>query len=345
VSLDPSRVLFMGVSSTPICYYRCALPATALGADWVGVHGDPPALTIETGLVKHSTQKPVMLGGDYDVIVVQEVYGEGWLKLIADAQEQGIRVIYEINDYLHGIPKLRDHQYSRFFTPQRLSWIEQAMEAADAVTVTTKYLKKKYQKFAKRIYVVPNGIDPRRYELDKPERASSVNVGWAGATGHWEAIAPWLIPVAHLMDVNPNVNFVTIGQPIADHFKPRFGERALSVPFAAIEQYPAAMTLLDVGLAPAAHTRFHRGKSDLRWVEAGALGIPLIADPTVYNEIENGVTGFLAPDADKVFEYLMLLVGNPQLRQQVGEAARTHVREKRTIQAMLPKWERALAGE
>jgi glycosyltransferase involved in cell wall biosynthesis len=343
--LDPARVIFLGVSSTPICYYRCALPATALGADWVGVEGEPPNLRIDTGIVKGETRKPVLLGGDYDVIVLQEVFGPGWIKLIEDAQSKGIRVIYEINDYLHGIPSLRDHGFSDFYTPERLRAVETAMEACDAVTVTTKYLKKKYQRFAKRIYVCPNGIDLKRYELTRPDRGEHVNVGWAGATGHWEALAPWLEKVAHLMDTYEKVNFVTIGQPIAEEFKPRFGQRALSVPWAAIEQYPAAMTLLDIALAPAANTRFHRGKSDLRWLEAGALGIPVIGNSFTYPEIRHGVDGFLARDPAQAFEFMVAMVHSPELRRDIGEAARTHVRENRTVQAVLPKWQRALAGE
>lgn len=335
----------MGVSSTAICYYRCVLPATAMGADWVGIQGEPPDLFIDTAQVRNETRKPEILGGDYDVLVLQEVNGDGWLKLIADAQGRGMRVIYDINDYLHGIPKLKDHQFARFFNPHRLKQVEEAMEACDAVTTTTKYLKKKYGKFAKRIYVCPNGIDWNRYALEKPQRGSAVNVGWAGATGHWEAIAPWLISVAQVMDMNEDVNFVTIGQPIADEFKPRYGQRALSVPFATIEQYPAAMTLLDIAIAPAANTRFHRGKSDLRWIEAGALGIPIIASPMLYPEIENGVTGFWASEPDKVLEYLMVLAEAPDVRKAVGEAAQTYVRENRTVQALLPKWERALRGD
>lgn len=345
MTLDPSRVIFLGVSSTPICYYRCALPATAMGADWIGVEGQPPALRIDTGVVKGQTRKPVLLGGDYDVIVLQEVQGEGWLKLIADAQERGIRVIYEINDYLHGIPSLEDHAFSGFYTPDRIRGVEEAMAAADAVTVTTKYLKKKYQRFAKRIYVCPNGIDIKRYDLQRPDRGEQVNIGWAGATGHWEALAPWLVQVANLMDLRENVNFVTIGQPVADDFIPKYGQRALSVPWAALEQYPAAMTLLDIALAPAANTRFHRGKSDLRWLEAGALGIPTIGSSFTYPEIRHGVDGFLAHGTDAVMEFMLALVESPKLRTDIGEAARTHVREKRTIEAVLPKWRRALAGD
>lgn len=341
--LDPTRAIFVGVGSSPICYYRCALPAHAMGADWVGVHGDPPDLIIDTGLVKGKTQRPTLLDGDYDVIVVQEVFGEGWLKLIADAQAQGIKVIYEINDYLHGIASLEDHDFSSYFDAARVTSVEECMQAADAVTVTTKYLKTKYRKFAKRIYLVPNGIDPKRYDLELPDRGGKVNVGWAGATGHMKAMEPWLVSVAHLMDSMSNVNFVSIGQAIADMFEPRFGaERALSVPWSAIEQYPAAMALLDIAIAPAANTKFHRGKSDLRWLEAGALGIPAVVNPTLYPEMRHGVTGFGALNQDQVFEYLAILATDPKLRREMGDAVRTHVRENRTVEAMVPKWRRAL---
>lgn len=344
--LDPTRVLFVGISSSAICYYRCALPATAIGADWVGVHGDPPDLVIDTGIVKGHTQKPVMLGGDYDVLVLQEVAGQGWLKLITDAQERGIRVVYEVNDYLHGIPTLVDHGFKKFYTPERLAGIQACMEAADAVTTTTRYLKTKYKKFArKEIYVVPNGIDLNRYDLTKPKRELDVNVGWAGATGHYEALAPWLIQVAGLMDLRPNINFVSIGMKVADEFVPRYGSRALSVPWAAMEQYPAAMTLFDIAIAPAANTKFHRGKSDLRWVEASALGIPVVANPILYPEMQHGATGFAASNQDQVLEYLIALAEDKPMREVIGEAARTHVREHRSIEAIVPKWQRALAGQ
>lgn len=350
--LDPKRVIFVGAGATGICYYRCLLPATVMGADWVGINGEPPTLRIDTGMVQGGTRAPKLLS-DYDVIVLQEVFGEGWLQFIHDAQARGIRVIYEINDYLHGIPKLWDHQFAKFYNSERLTGIEECMEAADAVTVTTKWLKKKYQKFAKRIYVCPNGIDFNRYDLERAPKldGEGTTIGWAGATGHFDAIMPWLLQVAHLMDLNEEVNFVSIGQPLTqvdfagETFEKKYGRRALSVPFCAIEQYPAAMTLMDIALAPAGTTRFHRGKSDLRWVEASALGIPVIGGGSLYPEIEHGVTGFIANDPMRVMEFMMTLVEAPETRREIGEAARTHVREHRTIQALLPKWERALRGD
>ena len=57
------------------------------------------------------------------------------------------------------------------------------------------------------------------------------------------------------------------------------------------------MTLFDIAIAPSSESNLFKGKSDLRWLEASALGVPLVAHPDVYPEIEDGVTGVHARDA------------------------------------------------
>ena len=43
------RTLFVGRGNSGVCWYRSALPAAALGADWLGVVGEPGALRRVTG--------------------------------------------------------------------------------------------------------------------------------------------------------------------------------------------------------------------------------------------------------------------------------------------------------
>src|SRR5689334_7900299 len=112
--------------------------------------------------------------------------------------------------------------------------------------------------------------------------------------------------------------------------------------FAPFETYPAAMTLFDVALAPAGKGSFFRGKSDLRWLEASALGIPIIADPDVYPEIEHGVTGFHASTPAEMRAILAELVADEPLRVRIGEAARAYVTEHRTAQVAAQRWAEVL---
>lgn len=334
---DLSRdVLFVGQGTTAVAYYRCFLPAMAMGADWVGIAGEPPKATWVTGLAQGQSAMPNLLT-DYKIVVLQQAAGKGWNQSIEAMREAGVKVIYEIDDYLHGIQHMEDHDFRKHYGKDHLADVEAAMKRCDALIASTEWIRASYRPFIKKTYVCQNGIDVRRYDLTRPDRPT-VNIGWAGATGHAKALLPWLQQTAGVMRMRPNTTFVSIGQGFAEAFAQHFPNRAVAVPFAAIEQYPSAMTMMDIGLAPAGRGGWYRGKSDLRWLEAGALGIPLIASPVIYKQIEHGETGFLAANPMEMAEHLVALVDDEKLRTEVGRKARDVVRRTRSIEAVAPEW-------
>lgn len=333
------KVLFMGMGKTAVGWYRCYLPAIFLGADWIGVAGQPPHLQFVTGIVKGKTELAPF--ESYDVIVIQQPRGPRWLKLIRDMQERGIKVVYEVDDYLHGIRKMKDHDYASYFDKPALRQLELCMGACDAMICSTEYIAKRYRAFNRNIHVCPNGVDVGRYNLTLPDRAS-VNIGWAGATGHLESALPWMREVGGVLSYMPETCFVSIGQNFASMFSEAFGPRTISIPFTLIDTYPAAMTLFDLALAPAGKSNFFRGKSDLRWVECGALGIPLIADPDVYPNIRHGVTGFHAHTPREAGELMRELVADHDLRTRVGREAQAEVRATRDMRVTSRAWTRVL---
>jgi glycosyltransferase involved in cell wall biosynthesis len=333
---DPARdVLFIGLGSTPVAYYRCFLPALELGADWCGIAGDPPNTSWVTGLVDGDSKRPNMVE-DYKIVVLQEP-GKAWIKPIEQMREAGVKVLYEVDDYLHGIQHMKDHAFRDHFDREFLWGAEQAMKRCDGLIASTEWIAGNYSHFNKRTFVCQNGIDLRRYRLTRPPR-ETVNIGWAGGTGHLEAILPWLQQTAHVMRMRPQTTFISIGQAFAEAFKEQFADRAIAVPWAAIEQYPSAMTMMDIALAPGGKGGWWRGKSDLRWLEAGALGIPLIANPVIYPAIESGVTGFHSRSPQETAELLLRLVDDEELRTTVGKNAQDVVRETRSIKAVIPQW-------
>jgi len=320
-------------------YYRCLLPAMAMGADWCGIMGEPPRIGVATSMIANGTEMPNLLE-DYDIVVLQQPAGEGWIRTIEAMQERGVKVIFEIDDYLHGIKEVKSHDYAKGFDAAHLRRIEEAMAACDALIASTPYLKKKYRKMNPNAFVCQNGIDPDRYNFERPSR-DTVNIGWAGATGHLEAVQPWFATAGAIMRARPDTRFVSIGEPYALAFQKELGEdRALPVPWAAIEQYPAAMTMFDIALAPGGQGGWWRGKSDLRWLEAGALGIPAIVNPSIYPEGHNGQTCMTATSQQQVAEALLALVDNAELREEIGQRAKDYIREKRSIKAVVSQWER-----
>jgi glycosyltransferase involved in cell wall biosynthesis len=275
---------------------------------------------------------------DYDVLVLQQPAGPAWLRAIRRWQARGITVLFEVDDWLRGIRKLRHHDFKSSFGREEVEALELCMRAADGVICSTAWLAQRYASINPRTFVCRNGLDLKRYALTRPERGE-VAIGWAGATGHVDGVKPWVAGVAEVMREHERTRFISVGQPFAQWLEPDFGvQRCLSVPFSAFDTYPATMTLFDVALAPAGKGSFFRGKSDLRWLEAGALGIPLIADPDVYPDIEHGVTGFHASSPHEMRAILAELVADRSLRERVGAAARAHVEQHRRAEVAAEQW-------
>jgi glycosyltransferase involved in cell wall biosynthesis len=332
------KTLLLSRGSNAVAWYRCALPALALDCDWACYDQTEPP---HTRLVWGRTERPLRFAdvAEYDVVIVQQVRGAAWLKAIRDWQDAGIVVLYEIDDYMRAIRKMDDHAFADKFGKKAVEDMELCMRATDGLICSTQWLADRYTSLNPHTYVCRNGLDVKRYALTRPQR-DHVAIGWAGATGHRKGMLPWLEAVMEVMRQRDDATFVSIGgQKFGAMIAPKVGTaRVLDVPWAPFDVYPAAMTLMDVALAPAGRNNFFRGKSDLRWLEASALGIPLVADPEVYPEIEHGVTGFHASTPAEVRELLIELVADRDLRERVGAAAKAHVYEHRNARVAAQQW-------
>lgn len=344
-AFDPKRVIFLGLGTSAVCYYRCMLPAMAMGADWCGIYNEPPKLVFATGMVRnretgnYDTRVPDLLSDDYDIIILQQASGPKWVKLVDELRERGKIVLYEIDDYLHGIKSEPDHHAREYFDTNKLGNIEWVIKHCDGLICSTQYIADQYRHFNKNVYVCRNGIDLKRYDLRRPKR-KTVNIGWAGATGHFEAVRPWFQQIGSIMRIRERVCFVSIGRAdFAAGFSQVFGpERAIGTPWAQIEQYPGAMTMMDIAIAPARDSTWWRGKSDLRWLEASALGIPVIAEPRNYPDIEHGETGYKAHSPMEAAEIMLRLVDDSTERRMVGHKAREYVKRSRGMDTMVKQW-------
>ncbi len=90
------------------------------------------------------------------------------------------------------------------------------------------------------------------------------------------------------------------------------------------------MGRMDIALAPLERDNvFCRAKSEVKFLEAGALGLPVIASRTDAFEhaIDEGVNGLLAGGEAEWIEALERLIRQPELRRSLGESARRTVLE------------------
>src|SRR3954453_19701478 len=342
MSADIPKTLFLGLGTSVVSYYRCFLPALTLGAEyatWAALPNDSIVLTGGLGNPPPSIEDLP----NYEVVVVQYASGKGWLRMMRQLQAQGVVVLYEIDDYFQSARKSKTHELAHRFGVERIRELELAMRAADGVICSTDYIARRYRSFNARTWTCQNGIDLNRYAGKKPESGDWVTIGWAGGVGHKGSLARWEPALRNVMRARENVRFVSVGHAAAAAYVEEFGrERAVAYPTAAIEVYAASMRLFDLSFAPSAENNQFRGKSDLRWLEASALGIPLVAHPDVYPDIEDGVTGVHARTPEEAEAALLRLVDEREERERIGRTAHEYVAEHRSFPRAAERWAEAL---
>jgi glycosyltransferase involved in cell wall biosynthesis len=323
-------VVFVGHGADASFYHRVMLPATALGCDWCGLDSPPPRMALGRGEVKFGPDGPDL--GAYRVVVVQTTLDEGWLELVRELRAGGTAVVCDADYHL---PELAGDDVLRRLTA--------FLDACDGVTCATPYVAARYAPLNPRTFVCENGVDLRSYALTRPEH-DTVNIGWAGTSAPPEELLPWAGQIAAMMRVREVTNFVSIGSRLGDAvagLEAVAPERCLAIPGVLPEQYPAAMSIFDIVFDPAGMQPWRLGRSQLRWLEAAAWGMPFVGDPRIYRDLEDGVTGFHAVEPVEVARAILRLVDDPLLRAAVGGRAKQRVAERHSMEAAAPQWLRA----
>ena len=337
------KTLFIGWGVSVVSYYRAFLPAVALGADyvaWTSTDEKAHDLRLLTGLGARTPELSELF--DYEVVIIQQPRGSRWLQLIRELQAAGVIVLYEIDDYIQSARKIKSHELVDVFDADFVRELEMPMPAVDGIVCSTDYLARRYRSFNKRTWACYNGIDLKRYAWPKPAR-QGVTIGWAGGVGHKASLARWEPAIRNVLRARPETRFLSVGHGAAAEYIEEFGpQRAIGLPPGKIEVYPASMTLFDIAIAPSSESNLFKGKSDLRWLEASALGIPLVAHPDVYPEIEDGVTGVHARTPAEVEAALVRLTDDAELRQRIGAQAYDYVAEHRRIDVAAERWRSVL---
>lgn len=330
------KALFISKGATVPAWYRCGLPAIYGEWDWAGISWNIKSRIITTGTIDNFDDK------NYDVVVCQQPYGEAGKTLINEMKNKGAKVLYEIDDFIHGVRKIEHHRFKKTYNKKFVKSHEECMKMCDGLICSTEFLADQYKKYNPTTYICKVGIDTMRYEVKFPPR-QHINIGWAGGTGHDQAVIPMLRSIIPVMKTFQNVGFVSIGEEYAQALKGIFDHRVLSVPWVAIENVPFALTNIDIMIAPGHESKYFKSKSDLRWLESSAVGIPTIASPQIYHDIKDNLTGYLYEDGEQLKKILYRLLQNDNERRTVGKQAQKWVHENRDMVVAKKQWEYAFS--
>ncbi|MFO6135246.1 O-antigen biosynthesis protein, partial [Pseudomonas aeruginosa] len=209
---------------------------------------------------------------DPDVLVLQRQVGEERLEAMRRMQafSRAFKV-YELDDYLPNVPLKSAHR--QHLPKDILRTLRRGLGYVDRFVVSTPALAEAFAGLHPDIRVIENrlpvgwwqGLRAQRRRGERPR------VGWAGGSSHTGDLELIADVVRELAD---EVDWVFFGM-CPPSIRPFVREVHAGVP---IERYPRALAALDLdlALAPVEQNLFNECKSNLRLLEYGACGFPVV---------------------------------------------------------------------
>lgn len=320
---------------TAVEYYRVIAPLKAAGITRVSGIEENTVLpeTIET----------------CDLVLLNRDFPRSFknYQIVLDyAHRYGKPIVLDMDDHLLALPENHIHRIEGSYADALLP-IMHALYTADAITVTTPYLRKVLTRYNKNIHVLPNYLDETIWHFREPLQTPAENlpltIMYMGTQTHKEdavEIVEVLKTVLERYGAKINLKFYGMDPP-----ESLLGlSNVSSLPFGPYEFVDFAQGLVelsaDIGIAPLADHPFNRSKSGIKYFEYTAMGIPGIYSALEpYTEtIKPGQTGFLAHSSMEWLEYLTAVIEAPDLRKQIAENAQDDVQKNWFLGMHADKW-------
>ena len=255
------------------------------------------------------------------VLVFNRYMQQGVGALIAK-RLRGFKIVADLDDFWDLPP---EHYLSPAWnasgTPAK---IRACMGAADVVLVTNATLADHVRALNPNEVIVPNALPFDEGQFTRTITASDTFV-YAGGSSH----VPDVLPLAEAFN-DPRVVFA--GDDPKHREWIRMRQIAPRAQYTAAKPVTAYMSVYDghlAALAPLVDNAFNRCKSNLKMLEAGAKGLPLIAsNMSPYANDTAAGNVLLAGSTAEWQAHLRFLRERPARAAELGEALAAHVRER-----------------
>ena len=226
----------------------------------------------------------------------------------------------------------------------RLDGIKWMAENSDLITVTQPELAKVFSNYNENVICLPNCVDMSHWNKLPIIRKNSeeIRLFWQGGCSHY---VDWL----HLTNVlpeiikkYPNVKLVIMGQLYDGTLSGVPKDRIEHHRWAHFEAYPYKVATLDpdIALIPLDDNEFNRCKSNIKWVEMAAMGVPCVVSAvTPYFEHYNGKNMVAVDNDDESwFKGLSAVIDDTVLRSSIAGNAKKTVEDNFNITKEYIRW-------
>jgi len=306
------------------------------------------------GCEVHSITDPrvMMLLPEYKLVILHRVAYDQWVERVIDTAHTayGATVLCDIDDlvfqpeldrWIHALQTMPPGEQALF--REGMQRYRRTLELCDGLLAATEPIAEAARCMGKPAWIHRNALSLEMLALSEQAYSQRVPtkekvvIGYASGTRtHNRDFAEVEVALERILQTYPQTELWIIGYLDLDVRWDEWGERIKRIPFMPWRQLPRTLASLDINLAPLEmHNPFCASKSELKYFEAAAVGVPTVASRwgAFAVAIQPGETGFLAATPTEWYDALELLVTNPTLRRTMGEQARTDVLRRYTPRA------------
>lgn len=281
-------------------------------------------------------------------------------KLIKEIKKQEKEIIFEADDLIFDEKYLQQMDYWKQmdnFTKKQYAGGQGSEILNDdyvkVCTTTTTFLKKKLEEYGKKVFLVPNRVCDAELTIanrlweEKLENKNpsfpvtplksdeEIRIGYfSGTISHNKDFATVTDVLMRIIEKYKKVKLVLVGPLDIENKLNKFADRIEQLPMVSRQKHYANVASVDINISPLEiNNEFCQSKSELKFFEAGIVGVPTVATATqTFQEaINDGIDGFVAKDENEWFEKLEKLIANNNFRAKMGKEARKTVLKKYTV--------------
>jgi glycosyltransferase involved in cell wall biosynthesis len=347
------KVYFIGNGYDGCYYVRCLQPLIHNGWDGMKTSLSSP---------KASAEQMFQGAMNADVVVFQRPDSKEKVKVAELLKQSGKVVVFDNDDTYKSDSGVPNVMINKDLLEEINGNIMDFVKKADIVTTTTEFLAQEYREYSDNVHILPNCIDPDDWDEPLKNETDKVRIGLVGSVtlnGDYNCI----IPVLKQLSEREDVELVVFGLPpkgekfkvMQDCHKEEIEFwNSLNIewqPLVPQDEYFEILNelRLDTMLIPRAENYFNKCKSNLKFLEAGILEIPVIASSfsdgnSPYDkDIESGVNGFLVAQGEDWMPIINKLVNDKVLRETIGKKAKEYVLTNFNIKDHAHKWKELYA--
>jgi len=216
--------------------------------------------------------------------------------------------------------------------------VKELFQNSDRVIVANVALAEEFSKMSDDILVVPNYLENWRWDsLNLPEKRNGkkLRIGWAGGQEHI-ADLEFIRPVVEAL--HKEVDWIFMGLCL-DGFQPYIKENYAGVDFDRYPQLLANLNL-DLAIAPLTHNKFNECKTNLRLLEYGMVGWPVVCTDIL--PYQNAPVTRVANNTNEWIRVIREKINEPEELLREGELLKQWVIDNYMLNDHIDDWAIAL---